>query len=120
MGIAMIGTGYVGLVSAACFAEFGIDVVAVDKDQEKIEGLWEGKIPIYEPGLDDFRRCHIGDNQATHGDQDLRKALDHQNLHRAIEASTCCGLKSETSPKGKASERFHILIPAAHLVGRCA
>jgi UDPglucose 6-dehydrogenase len=54
MTIAMIGTGYVGLVSAACFAEFGIDVIAVDKDQAKIEGLRHGKIPIYEPGLDDL------------------------------------------------------------------
>ncbi len=54
MAIAMIGTGYVGLVSAACFAEFGVDVVAVDKDESKIEGLRHGKIPIYEPGLDDL------------------------------------------------------------------
>src|SRR5690606_624145 len=54
MRIAMIGTGYVGLVSAACFAEFGVEVVAVDNDGVKIEALAKGQIPIYEPGLDDL------------------------------------------------------------------
>ncbi|MCR9257171.1 MAG: UDP-glucose/GDP-mannose dehydrogenase family protein [Alphaproteobacteria bacterium] len=54
MRIAMIGTGYVGLVSGACFAEFGIDVICVDKDPSKIEMLERGEMPIYEPGLDDL------------------------------------------------------------------
>jgi UDPglucose 6-dehydrogenase len=53
MRIAMIGTGYVGLVSAACFSEFGHDVVCVDKDAAKIAGLNAGKVPIFEPGLDE-------------------------------------------------------------------
>ena len=52
MRIAMVGTGYVGLVSGACFSEFGTDVVCVDKDAEKIERLEHGEIPIFEPGLD--------------------------------------------------------------------
>lgn len=52
MRIAMIGTGYVGLVSGTCFSEFGVDVVCVDKDVNKIERLKAGEIPIYEPGLD--------------------------------------------------------------------
>lgn len=52
MRVAMIGTGYVGLVSGACFSEFGTDVVCVDKDAGKIERLLEGIMPIYEPGLD--------------------------------------------------------------------
>jgi len=53
MRIAMIGTGYVGLVSAACLSEFGHDVVCVDKDGAKIAGLNAGKVPIFEPGLDE-------------------------------------------------------------------
>ena len=52
MRIAMIGTGYVGLVSGACFSEFGAEVACVDKDRSKIERLLAGDIPIYEPGLD--------------------------------------------------------------------
>ena len=54
MRIAMIGTGYVGLVSGACFSEFGIDVTCVDKDAGKIERLNRGEMIIYEPGLDDL------------------------------------------------------------------
>ena len=54
MNIVMIGTGYVGLVSGACFSEFGFDVICVDKDEEKIRRLKSGEIPIYEPGLDDL------------------------------------------------------------------
>ncbi len=54
MRVAMIGTGYVGLVSGACFADFGHEVVCVDKDEAKIDALKRGKVPIYEPGLNDL------------------------------------------------------------------
>src|ERR687886_1907175 len=52
MRIAMIGTGYVGLVSGACFADFGHRVCCIDKDEAKISGLHAGKMPIWEPGLE--------------------------------------------------------------------
>ncbi|WP_336985809.1 UDP-glucose/GDP-mannose dehydrogenase family protein [Altererythrobacter aquiaggeris] len=52
MKIAMVGSGYVGLVSGACFADFGHDVVCIDKDQSKIDALHSGIMPIYEPGLE--------------------------------------------------------------------
>lgn len=54
MRIGVVGTGYVGLVSGTCFAEFGIEVCCVDKDESKIQSLKDGIIPIYEPGLDDL------------------------------------------------------------------
>ena len=54
MRVAMIGTGYVGLVSGACFADFGHDVTCVDKDKGKIAALTRGEVPIYEPGLNDL------------------------------------------------------------------
>ena len=54
MRVAMIGTGYVGLVSGACFADFGHDVTCVDKDAAKIAALTRGEVPIYEPGLTDL------------------------------------------------------------------
>jgi UDPglucose 6-dehydrogenase len=55
----MIGTGYVGLVSGACFADFGHDVVCVDKDPSKIGRLERGEIPIFEPGLDDLVAANV-------------------------------------------------------------
>ena len=59
MKIAMIGTGYVGLVSGVCFSDFGHEIVCVDKDPRKIEMLERGEVPIFEPGLDQLMAKNV-------------------------------------------------------------
>jgi len=63
--IGMIGAGYVGLVSAACFAEFGWTVECIDNDPRKVDQLREGKVPIFEPGLDDLLERNIADGRLS-------------------------------------------------------
>ena len=65
MRIAMIGTGYVGLVSGACFSEFGAEVICVDMDADKISQLERGEIPIYEPGLDELVAANVRANRLS-------------------------------------------------------
>ena len=65
MRVAMIGTGYVGLVSGACFADFGHVVTCVDKDTAKIDQLNAGRMPIYEPGLEDLVAANVRDGRLS-------------------------------------------------------
>jgi UDPglucose 6-dehydrogenase len=78
MNIAVIGTGYVGLVTGACFAEFGNNVTCVDKDEEKIQKLNEGLMPIYEPGLDSLVSKNVREGRlhfTTRFKESVEKAL---------------------------------------------
>lgn len=98
MYIAFIGTGYVGLVSGTCFAEFGVDVTCVDIDKEKIDKLEEGILPIYEPGLEKL----VGKN--------VQAGRLHftTNLKEAVEKSQVIFLAVGTPPKedGSADLRY--------------
>src|SRR5690606_16400729 len=77
MKIAVVGTGYVGLVVGACLAENGNDVVCVDKDAAKVRALQRGRIPIYEPGLEEYVRRNRAEQRLTFT----------TNLTRAVRAS---------------------------------
>jgi len=75
MNIAVVGTGYVGLVTGACFAEFGVSVSAVDKDETKIALLRKGQVPFYEPGLEEMVRRNMREGRLSFS-TDMRAAVE--------------------------------------------
>jgi UDPglucose 6-dehydrogenase len=79
MRIAMIGTGYVGLVSGACLSEFGHEVICVDKDPAKIATLRQGGIPIYEPGLDEIVAANVKSGRLSFT-TDLKEAVSNAEV----------------------------------------
>jgi len=108
MRIAMIGTGYVGLVSGACFAEFGASVVCVDTDCSKIERLSRGEIPIYEPGLD-----HLVASNAAAG-----RLTFTTNLKAAIEGAEAIFIAVGTpSRRGDGHADLSFVFKAADEIG---
>ena len=80
----MVGAGYVGLVSGACFSEFGWDVVCVDKDSTKIEALVQGKLPIYEPGLDDLVKRSVTEGRLSFSTDLASSLIDAQIIFIAV------------------------------------
>ncbi|MGB6538906.1 MAG: UDP-glucose/GDP-mannose dehydrogenase family protein [Xanthobacteraceae bacterium] len=84
MRIGMIGTGYVGLVSGACLADFGHHVVCVDKDRAKIEALQRGEIPIYEPGLNDLVGKNVSQGRLVFSTELARSVRDAQAVFIAV------------------------------------
>jgi len=75
MKITIVGTGYVGLVSGTCFAEFGVNVTCVDKDKNKIDNLKKGIVPIFEPGLDELVKKNISSKRLFF-ETNLKKSID--------------------------------------------
>lgn len=109
MNIAIVGTGYVGLVSGTCFAEMGVNVTCVDIDEKKISKLQQGIVPIYEPGLDEMvlRNCRDG---RLHFTTDLSKVLDSVEI-----VFSAVG----TPPDEDGSADLSYVLDVARTVGRC-
>ncbi len=93
MHIGIIGTGYVGLVTGACFAEFGLSVTCVDKDEKKINSLKKGAVPFYEPGIDELVKRNI-----KHGNLKFTT-----NIGKAVESSLVIFIAVGTPRRGDGS-----------------
>ena len=109
MNIAIVGTGYVGLVSGTCFAEMGVNVTCVDINEAKIKSLLNGNIPIYEPGLEEMvlRNHKEGRLRFT---TDLSSCLDEVEI-----VFSAVG----TPPDEDGSADLQYVLEVARTVGRC-
>ena len=108
MNIAIVGTGYVGLVSGTCFSEMGINVTCVDVDSSKIESLQKGIVPIYEPGLEEMVARNARANRLRFT-TDLRECLDDVEV-----VFSAVG----TPPDEDGSADLHYVLEVARTVGR--
>jgi len=108
MKVCVIGSGYVGLVAGTCFAESGNDVICVDVDQEKIEGLKRGVIPIYEPGLKEM--------VLRNGEEGRLKFTT--DLDAAVKESLVCFIAVGTPPGADGSADLQYVLSVARNIGR--
>ena len=103
MKLTVIGTGYVGLVSGTCFAEMGNDVICVDNDKIKIDGLQSGKIPIWEPGLEEM----------VHRNKLGGRLTFTTNIKDAVENSDICFIAVGTPPDEDGSADLQYVLAVA-------
>lgn len=108
MHIAIVGTGYVGLVTGVCFAEFGVFVTCVDKDQSKIDSLRQGISPFYEPGLEELLKRHIQQGRLKFT----------TNMGEAIEESLIIFIAVGTPPRGDGSADLTYIDEVAHEIAK--
>ena len=108
MKIAVIGTGYVGLVSGTCFAETGNYVICVDINEEKVKSMQNGNIPIYEPGLETLFHRNIEKN----------RLLFTTNLKEAVDKSDIIFLALPTPPGEDGSADLSYIIGVAEQLGK--
>ncbi len=108
MRIAVIGTGYVGLVAGTCFADVGNDVICVDKDEKKIEMLKQGKIPIYEPGLEEMVKRNMTQDR-------LRFTTD---IKEAVQKSGIIFIAVGTPPREDGSADLQHVLAVAKEIGK--
>ena len=108
MKLAIIGAGYVGLVTAACFAEMGNEVICVDTDAAKVEGLKQGRIPIYEPGLEDYVKRNYQEHRLSFSTE----------LGPAIQKSLVCFIAVGTPQDQDGSADLSMVLQVARDIGR--
>jgi UDPglucose 6-dehydrogenase len=109
MKLSVIGTGYVGLVSGACFAEMGNEVICVDVDPAKIEALQNGQIPIYEPGLDELVRRNSQEE----------RLFFTTDIAAAVEKSLICFIAVGTPQDKDGSADLSYVLEVSRSIGRC-
>ncbi len=108
MKIAVIGTGYVGLVAGACFSDMGNDVICVDKDSEKIKQLQNGIISIYEPGLEELVKSNTNENRLSFT----------TDIESAVNNSKVCFIAVGTPQDKDGSCDLHYVEEAAKSIGK--
>jgi UDPglucose 6-dehydrogenase len=109
MKLTIIGTGYVGLVTGACFAEMGNDVICVDADEAKIKTLESGRMPIYEPGLEDFVKRNCEENRLSFT----------TDLSAAVKNSLIIFIAVGTPQDRDGSADLSMVLQVARDIGRC-
>jgi UDPglucose 6-dehydrogenase len=108
MNVCVIGTGYVGLVTGACFAEFGAQVICVDKDRAKIDALRAGHVPIYEPGLEDLVERNVRGGRLTFS----------TDTAESVRSSLVVFIAVQTPPKADGGTDLTAVEEVARAIGR--